>query len=79
MALWLEALNEPLGIYIRTPDPPLLVKRLYLARDRCDVGVKPLIAHLQLRTSPRDPKGELWIVNPAPRGTVTGPGLGVGA
>lgn len=59
---WHAALSAPVGIYLRTPDPFALKSLLYSARARAG---DPSIAHLQIRTSPLDPRGELFIFNPA--------------
>lgn len=63
LSFWQHALGSPTGgIYMKTPDPLRLKSLLYTARAQAK---DPSLAHLQLRTSPKDPKGELWIFNPA--------------
>ncbi len=60
---WHAALTSPSGgIFLKTPDPFALKSNLYAARARSH---DPSISHLQIRTSPLDPKGELFIFNPA--------------
>lgn len=58
---WYAALASPIGIYLISPDPLRLKGLLYNARAKSgDPSIYPLI----LRTSPYNPKGELWIVKP---------------
>lgn len=59
---WYTALATPIGVYLLSPDPKRLMSCLYTARAKAR---DPSIAHLQLRTSPRSPKDELLIFNPA--------------
>lgn len=66
LTFWAQALAQPLGIYLTTPDPVRLKDHLYNARAAAQRQGDRAYDHLQIRTSPRDPKGELWLVNPAP-------------
>lgn len=59
--LWYEAFAHPPGIKVKVSDPNRAKTVLYTARAKLR---DPDIAHLEIRTSPLDPKGELWIVNP---------------
>lgn len=62
-ALWYAALGQPLGIWLRLRGDPARVKSLlYAARRRLN---DPSLAHLEIRTSPQDPRGTLWIINPS--------------
>lgn len=58
-ALWYEALNHPLGIWIKTNDKERLMTLLYSTRKRL---ADPDLNHVTIKTSPRDPKGEVWLV-----------------
>lgn len=60
LTYWYNALNSPLGWGIRTSDPVRVKQLLYSARTAAN---DPSLAHLQIRTSPLDPTGELWIVH----------------
>lgn len=61
--LWLLAAAEPLGLCITTPDPIALKWVLYNARTQAKArGLAEGVMDIQIRTSPRDPKGELWLV-----------------
>jgi len=64
--LWSLALNQPLGLYLRTPDPHRLKNHLYAARAKAPLHLKPQFDRIQLRTSPMRPTEELWLVNPPP-------------
>jgi len=61
-AYWYEALAAPLGIWITTPSPHKLKSILYAARIK---AADPDLMGLEIRTSVRDPKGEVWIVKVA--------------
>lgn len=58
--LWYLALNEPLGLWLRTPNPHRLKYALYAARAQCG---DPALDKLQVRTNPANMVDELWIVN----------------
>ena len=60
-ALWYAAYANPPGVKVRVSDPNRAKTALYSTRAKLK---DPDIAHLEVRTSPTDPKGELWIVNP---------------
>lgn len=60
-ALWYAAYANPPGVKVKVADPNRAKTVLYTARAKLR---DPDIAHLEVRTSPIDPKGELWIVNP---------------
>lgn len=60
-ALWYAAYSNPPGVKVRVSDPNRAKTMLYTARAKLK---DPDIGHLEVRTSPTDPKGELWIVNP---------------
>lgn len=61
-AFWYNALHEPLGLWIKTTDPNKLKSLLYTARQRSG---DPVLMSLAIRTSPMDPKGEIWIIKAA--------------
>lgn len=63
---WDLALSHPLGYYIRTPDTLRLKELLYNARAMAQKRGARQYDHLQIRTSPTEPKSVVWIVNPAP-------------
>lgn len=57
---WQEALSNPFGIGLRfTGDPATVKTSLYTARAKAN---DPLFSAVTVRTSPRDPKNELWLV-----------------
>ncbi len=61
IAYWYEALSAEHGICIRASTPELLPKlreRLYEARRKCN---DPDLWLLQVRSSHRSPKTELWL------------------
>lgn len=59
--LWLRAFANPPGIKLKVSDLIRAKSLLYTARTKLR---DPDLAHLELRTSPVDPKGEIWIINP---------------
>ncbi len=61
-ALWYAAYANPPGVKVRVADPIRAKALLYTARKNLQ---DPDIAHLEIRTSPTDPRGELWVINPA--------------
>lgn len=61
---WYTALNEPLGVWLKTPDVVQLKNHLYSARTKLQAQGDRSLDHLQVRTSPQDPEGTLWIANP---------------
>ena len=68
---WLAALSEPKGIWLRSPTPEAslqLKNLLYTVRNQqMDEGTKLACRNIQIRTSPTNPRHELWMVNvPAP-------------
>ena len=63
---WDMALAHPLGIWLTTPDPVRAKEHLYAARAVAQRSGIRAYDHLQIRTSPRSPRTELWMVNPAP-------------
>jgi len=53
------AINSPLGIVVACQDAGQTQNRLYAARNRArDTS----LARLQVRRSPSNPEGEIWIV-----------------
>lgn len=60
-ALWYAAFSRPLGIWVRCVDPIRAKQLLYSTRTRL---ADPDLAHLEIRTSPTDPRGTLWLINP---------------
>lgn len=64
MDIWLEflysALRSPYGIAISVDDHIKAKQRLYRAQKS-----DPSLVELSFRTSPDDPKGEIWIVKNA--------------
>lgn len=54
------ALNEPLGLWLRTSNPHRLKYALYAARAQCG---DPALDKLQVRTNPANMVDELWVVN----------------
>lgn len=67
LQFWAAALSNPLGVWIKTPDPSRLKSMLYGARAK-EGG--PEHAHLQIRTSVTDPRGEIWIIQGPREGEV---------
>ena len=76
LGLWTRTLDEPLGLYLKCASleaQQRLKSLLYTTRWRLTQPGKahnPALAaaleHIQVRTSPADPQGTLWLVN-APR------------
>lgn len=60
---WYAALHHPLGRYLRTTDPTRLKSALYAARQAAQ---DPALLTLTVRTSPRDPANEIWIIHGEP-------------
>jgi hypothetical protein len=60
-ALWYAAYANPPGIKVKVADAPRAKTILYAARAKLK---DEDIAHLEIRASPVDPTGTLWIVNP---------------
>ena len=57
---WQEAIGSPFGIGIQFEGDPGAVKTaLYTARAKAN---DPLFSAVSVRTSPRSPKSELWLV-----------------
>lgn len=61
---WLLALGEPLGLRVRVTDKKQFLNLMYLARLNAPLDQRLAIQHLQLRSCPTDPHGEVWVVNP---------------
>lgn len=61
-ALWYAAYANPPGVKVKVSDPNRAKTMLYTTRAKLR---DPDIMHLEVRTSPLDPRNELWIVNPA--------------
>lgn len=59
--MWYEAYANPPGVKIKVSDPARAKTILYTARAKLR---DPDIAHLEIRTDPREPNSVLWIVNP---------------
>lgn len=59
--LWYDALNEPYGLWINTPDVRLFRSLMYSTRANLK---DPTLAHLEIRTPPLAAGHDLWIVNP---------------
>lgn len=53
------ALNSPLGIVVACQDAGQTQQRFYVARNKTE---DPALKRLQIRRSPVNPEGELWIV-----------------
>lgn len=67
LAYWYMALNAPLGIYIRTGDVDTLRRRLHAAKHQnATEEERWALRGIQVRTSPRDPQGELWLLKGEP-------------
>lgn len=60
-ALWYEAYANPPGVKVRVTDTNRAKTILYTTRAKLR---DPDIAHLEIRTDPREPFAVLWIVNP---------------
>jgi hypothetical protein len=56
---WYDALHSPLGTYLQTPAKDQLLALLYKTRKQLD---DPALSRITIRSSPRDPAGELWLV-----------------
>lgn len=57
---WHRALSEPFGIAVKFLGEATAIKTsLYTARARAN---DPLLSAVTIRTSPRSPKDELWLV-----------------
>lgn len=63
--IWYTAYANPPGVKVKVSDPARAKTLLYTARAKLR---DPDIAHLEVRTSPTDPTGELWVVNPGDPG-----------
>ena len=60
-----RASESPFGIAVRTNNPQLLRNKLYAERKK-----HGLFQHLTFKQPPKNPEGELWIVNrEGPNGT----------
>ncbi len=63
LSLWFRALHSPLGIYITTPDPADLRTRLNSVKHQnASDEDRHALRAISIRTSPKDPGGELWLV-----------------
>lgn len=60
-SFWYLALAEPLGLWIKCPDPARTKSLLNTAKRATN---DPHLSDLQLRTDPSDVAHGLWIVNP---------------
>ncbi len=57
------AAGSPRGVFVRTPNVENLRSQLYITRTAlADDDLSKLV----IRLSPRDPKGEIWIINTRP-------------
>lgn len=63
--VWYSAYANPPGVKVKVSDPARAKTLLYTARAKLK---DPDLAHLEVRTSPTDPAGEIWVVNPADPG-----------
>ncbi len=62
--IWYEALNAPVGLWIKTHDVATLRSVLYDTRKQlADPSLSPLI--IRTPPPPYDPATTIWIVNPA--------------
>ena len=61
---WYLALAEPLGLRLKVADKKQASNLLYMSRASAPFDQRQAIAHLQLRSCPTDPHGEVWLVNP---------------
>ncbi len=67
LTFWQLALAEPLGLKLKvapTSDRHQLRNHLVMARRYAKPEIAAAIAHLALRSSPIDPHGTIWIINP---------------
>lgn len=55
-------LNEPIGLCVATNDPRILRTRIYQVRKKM-LDVQPDLKHIAVYTSPKNPEGELWLLN----------------
>lgn len=60
LTYWHQALATPFGVSIRfLGDPASIKTALYTARAKAN---DPLLASVSIRTSPRSPSDELWLI-----------------
>jgi hypothetical protein len=60
LAFWYDAALDPRGIYLKSGNVMQLKSILYTARAKSG---DPDLFKLSIRTSPSDPRNELWIVH----------------
>ena len=64
-ALWYDALHHPLGVWVTTPNKERLLALLYSTRKAL---ADPALSRVTIKSSPRDPQGEVWLVRlPEPK------------
>lgn len=63
IALWYDALNHPLGLWVQTDNKEKLCALLYSVRRAL---ADPALNRVTIKTSPRDPKREVWLVRLPP-------------
>lgn len=63
--MWYSALATPNGVAVACSEPAPVKQALYRARAK---AADPALDRLQVRTSPRSPEDEIWIVKGQPNG-----------
>lgn len=61
---WRKAYSQRFGIVLAVSDAKAAKTLLYLARQKLG---DPVLADLQIRTSPDNPENELWIIKSDPK------------
>lgn len=61
--LWYRALEARWGICVRVTDVKTIKNLLYQARQKL---ADPSLLSITINTSPRDPRGEVWLVKQQP-------------
>lgn len=59
--VWYTAYANPPGVKVRVSDPNRAKTLLYAARAKLK---DPDLTPLEIKTSPTNPAGEIWVVNP---------------
>lgn len=63
---WLAAIEQPIGLGLNVSDPAAAKRQLYAARSAADPTLRESLDQFTIRTSPRNPAGELFLVRTGP-------------
>lgn len=61
-SLVIRALQSDFGVWVSTPEAEALKRKLYRARTELKSQGVPDIDTVTIRTSPRNPEGEVWLI-----------------